>query len=310
MEAIDTKSELLVNGINQLEDIERILLDIFKRKAESICKYVKNKKITTDIVNTALTFLIGGGEIYEEANTYAEDKVKTTFDVNTMSRVDMRKAKPKDNIPSEENITDAAVVYMNAIIEYIRNYIESRAETKDAHGFSRVVKNNAQLSCMFEDNNISFLSNTVTPYLSFGLYRKAYKDGEGEDEDAESVASDDAEEAEKKEETEEGEEKEGKRKSKILSIVKGLQDMGDCIILPRSAMSRVVREISAHIDDSVKIGMDTPIYIQYIVEQDIINILRWASFVSFASKSTKLNAIDIDIAMSIRNNKLPVGFSS
>ena len=313
MESTDTESQILLNGVEQLEDIERILFNLFKSKAESICNYIKNKKVTTDIASTALSFLLGNGSMYDEAHEYAESRVKSAFDVNTMSRVDSRKSKCKEDITSEETMTDAALVYMKAVVRHIRNYIETNATSKDAHGFSLVVKNNSSLSSMFEENKISFLSNSVLPYLSYGIYRKTQMDKD-EESDSDSEDGEEAESASEAPKQAEGEgetPKEGVevKKHKILGIVKNLQEMGDCVILPRSTMSRIVREVSLKNDSSCKIGMDTPIYIQYIVEQDIINILRWASFVSFASKSTKLNAIDVDIAMSIRNNKLPSGFN-
>ncbi len=278
------------NGKEQLEGVRDILTRIIYDKSVALADFTCGRKITTDHVKSAFSFVLPKGELYESARSHAESKVKEAFETTTMERVDMRK--PKVEIAPRPKMSDAGTLYLDSLVSYIIDLIVSLAKTQTPHGYGVTVRENSSLKDMFEINKISFLSNTVAPYLSFGLYRKSKMDGM---ETPEETADEDDEDG-------------GSRKSKILGIVNSLQEKGDCIILPRSAMSRLIREICLDIDPSSKVGMDTPIYLQYIIEQDMVNLIRTASYVSYASKSTKLNATDLDIAMSIKYNQLPVEF--
>ena len=279
-----TQTSDVDNGREQLDSIRSIIMSLVMDKAGKLSVFTKGRKIALDVVSTALLFVVGDN-LYEDVSDHSKMKVKDRLGTQTMERIDMRRCKTL-YVP-DNNMSDAASIYINEAIDYIMNQITSNATSQTPHGYAMSVKNNRDLSEMFAINNISFVSNTVVPYLSYGLYRKIKTDESDSDMD----------------------EEENEHMPKAMNIVKSLQDSGDCIILPRSAMTRIMRGICIEIDSSAKVGMDTPIYLQYIVEQEMIDILRQASYVSYASKSTKLNAVDIDIAISIRENKLPSSFN-
>lgn len=274
------------NGREQLYSIHGIIKDLIRNKAEMLLPVLRSKKIGLDTICTALKFIIGD-KMYEGAHEIAMSKVREAMGTDNMDRIDMRKS--KSDIDNTYNMSDAAAIYFKTSADYIITQISENAPYPTAHGYAIAVKNNTDLSDMFKLNNISFLSNTAVPYLSFGLYRKIKPDERYESEEDEDTDAD--------------------KKPKIIGVVNQLQEAGDCIILPRSAVSRIVRDICHDFDPLTKVGMDMPIYLQYIVEQEMVDILRHASYVSYASKSTKLNTVDIDIAISIRENKLPASFN-
>ncbi len=280
-----TQTSDIYNGREQLDGIRSIIMGLVMDKANKLSSIAKGRKITLDVVSTALAFVVGD-TLYNDASKHSKAKVKDMMGTQNMDRIDMRRCKTPIEVPI--NMSDAASIYINEAVAYIMKKIESNRTSDTPHGYAMAVKNNPALSEMFSANNISFVSNTVVPYLSYGLYRKLLKpdeiDSDMEDEDNDHLP-------------------------KAMNIVRVLQDSGNCIILPRSAMSRIIRGICVDMDPSTKVGMDTPIYLQYIVEQEMIDIIRQASYVSYASKSTKLNPVDIDIAISIRENKLPSSFN-
>ena len=283
------QTEGVDNGMEQLNGIRSILTRLIYDKAIAIAEFVNGRKVGLDIVRNAFSFVLPKGELYAKTNDYADSRVKDVFETTTLDRVDMRK--PKVEISTMAKMSDAASVYLEAIVSYLIDLIVSNAPSQSAYGYSRSIQSSSSLNEMFEKNKIYILSNTVSPYLSFGLFRKARS------------------ECETPEDTDDDDDSDTSRKSKILGIVKGLQEKGDCIVLPRSAMSRIIREICLDIDPSSKVGMDTPIYLQYIIEQEMISLIRSASYVSYASKSTKLSATDLDIAIAIKYNQFPIEFN-
>ena len=86
----------------------------------------------------------------------------------------------------------------------------------------------------------------------------------------------------------------------FAKTIQTLQASGDCVVGSRLAVDGEMRTITDVDYPLVKLGRDAALYIQYIVEQEMLAILRGACRAASHAKHGKVAVADIELALALR----------
>ena len=71
----------------------------------------------------------------------------------------------------------------------------------------------------------------------------------------------------------------------------------------------MIKDIAIDVKNNIKISKEAFLYIQYFIEQRLINILQMANNVAIYSGRIKLFPTDIEIVLSVMENRMPSFFN-
>ena len=141
------------------------------------------------------------------------------------------------------------------------------------------VRNDEELNEFFNKNNLEFLGSGIAPFIHPTLY----------------------------ENIEYQEKRKGKKRNpgnqSILDIQK-YQDTSEVLFFSRNAFECQIRKM-VHETKEMKINENVFLFIQHYMERYICNILKMANNISLYSKRVKVVASDIEMVISILENRQP-----
>lgn len=184
-------------------------------------------------------------------------------------------------------VTSSAPIYLAAIMEYFTAQIlEGASKISNNNNKVRItvrdlelaVNNDTELKEVFTKNKLSFIGGGVVPYIHpFLLKRVKNIDKNG---------------------------------STAVNEIMKYQRTGDCLMFARHPFELIVREICNNIRPGMKISKEVFIYLQYIIEQRLVNILQMANNIAVYSKRLKVFPMDIEMVLAIQNNRMPKFFEN
>lgn len=130
------------------------------------------------------------------------------------------------------------------------------------------VRRDDEFNAVFARNNMDFVSNTVTTHLAHNVMNNL-----------------------------------GKPFAKSIMT---LQASSDCVITARFTVERHIRAMVDRMSPGTKVSKQAITYIHYLVEQELLDTLRQATYIASHSKHSKLTAADIEMVNAIKENRTPL----
>lgn len=91
----------------------------------------------------------------------------------------------------------------------------------------------------------------------------------------------------------------------VVKEIKKLQKQGDCLIFAKHPFEQVIRHIFHQYKPNVKISKNVFIILQYYLESEMLNLIQKSYNLAVYSGRIKLIASDIEMVLSISENRLP-----
>lgn len=202
---------------------------------------------------------------------------------------------------SKMMVTNTAPIYLASVLQFLATTIlnNSIVNTNSAkrirvtiRDMELAVRNDVEFNTFFVNNNITFLGGGVTPYLHPNMLVKKYR-------------------RKKKSSSEnEGPKNEGPKKHRFrpgtvaIREIKKYQKLSNCLTFAKSPFEKAVRASVARqktndSENNMKVSKDVFIFLQYFVEQNLVQLLRNANFASIHAGRVKLIPVDINFVSAI-----------
>ncbi len=303
------------NARVQLNSLLCHLATTISQKAIDLALFAKRRTISMGEMVTATEFVLSGN-LLEMANELAREALVTYFhdqlpDARAISVSDLtnfegilqkrNRGSPKKKTSSRQ--AKAGIIFSAALAErFIRNsgscnlmvsspcpiYLASVLEYFTAEllilacneavlenrvrlhvrDFVRGVKKDAEFNSVFTEQRLAFVSNTVTSYLAHNVINSTDKP--------------------------------------FARNIIVLQATGDCVITARFTVEKHIRAIVERLSPGTKVSKQVITYVHQLMEQELLNTLRQATYVASHAKHSKLTAADIEIVKALRENRTPM----
>lgn len=190
-------------------------------------------------------------------------------------------------------LTSDAPVFMAAGLEYFTSeLLELASGYSNKNNKIRItvrdlelaVRNDREFSKLFTKNRLEFIGGGVNPFIhSVLMVKKNVK--------------------------RKTEQKKCRPGVVALRDIKRYQKIGDCLMFAKHPFEMTVRNIIANdFESKLKISKDVFLYLQYFLEQRLINLLQMANNQAIYARRIKLFPTDIEMVRSIIENRMPEFF--
>ncbi len=301
------------NVRSQLNSILIHLATLISQKAIDLTLYAKMRTVTMRTLITATRFVLDG-KLAEMADELARRALMTYFadQIPEEEIVDLRDfeacllKKPKQAAEGEGGekkkaksrqtkagllfsaalaeyflrggnsinfmVNHCCPIYLAAVLEYftaellILTCSEATAEGRlrlQVRDMVMGVRKDAEFNAVFVKNRMEFLSNTVLPYIPSNM--------------------------------------QGKLDRPYAKGMVALQSKGDCVVGSRMAVDHEMRAVMDVELPLGKLGKDAATYMQYVVEQEMLTILRSAAQLADHADHSKVTAADIEMVLRLRS---------
>jgi histone H2A len=299
-------NEITNNARQQLNSVLIHFTRIASENAVNYAEITKKKTVSIQEIRGAVELMFGG-KLQELAvaqgvaavQTYEEDQKESSEKTGKKTKSRQTRAGivfPPSVIErflrnfgySKIMITNTAPVFLAAVVEFFTvQILEGACEiTKNNRKVRITVRDlelatgsDAELKEAFLRNRLSFVGGGVVPHIHPFLLKRVPKPN-------------------------------GKNGSTAVKEIKKYQKTGDCLMFARHPFEMIVREICGRIKDKMKISKDVFVYLQYIIEQRLVNILQLANNLTVYSKRLKVFPMDIEMVLAIQGNRMPKFFDN
>jgi histone H3/H4 len=290
LKKLSDSSEITMNARQQLNHLTINLERIISNKALELTEISKKKTLSEKEVKNAIKFVLPSSLCAQCLDT-AEEAINNYNDEKGITR----QAKAGLIFPpsisekflrkfgcSKTLVTSQSPVLLASVLETVVSEILEEASA-NANRDNRVrvtvrdmelaVRNDSTLSELFSKNNLYFLGGGVVPYIHSNI--KYDKTGE---------------------------------RTNISCEIESYQNTGDCLMFAKHPFDRVVRSMISEMKPDTKVSSDVLTVIQYYVEQWLVDLLTKANNIAIYSGRLKLIPSDIEMVLSILENKTPLFF--
>jgi histone H3 len=191
---------------------------------------------------------------------------------------------------SKVMVTSSSPVFLASILEYfVSELLISAIKFSNTNKRIRItirdlelsLRNNKELSDVFDKLNISFIGGGVIPYIHSSLITTKQR---------------------KKKKVLENTKKPHRFRYGTVALreIKKLQKTSDCLTFAKFPFERLVRNIVNKSNDGMKISKDVFIILQYHIEQYIIEFLKNSNLAAIHAGRVKLMPVDLEFIRTIR----------
>ncbi len=294
-----SNNEITNNARQQLNSVIIHLARIFGEKALAMTEMCKKKTVSIreiqGVVNVVFTGQLKNLAI-KEGNTAVESFEKWADESGEDKKTKSRQNKAGIIFPpsivekfirnfnySNIMVTNTAPVFLAAVLEYFTSQVLDAASAISTQNkkvritvrdLELAVNGDAELKTIFTNNGLSFIGGGVVPFIHSNIIKKNPK---------------------------------GKANTALREIIR-FQRAGDCIVFARHPFEVLVRDTCQNYRKDMKIAKEVFIFLQYYIEQQITRTLQLANNVAIHCKRLKVFPMDIEMVLSIRENRQPKFF--
>jgi histone H2B len=310
LKQVSPKSGITSNSKQQLNSVLCQIAEIIATVAISLTIYARKKTIDSKEVNNALRIVFPGELAVKavEEGSYAVNRFKQS----KLQKATTNNRQDKAGIifpPSIAEkflrkfgycqilVTSTSPICFAAALEYITSEILELA--KNFAGTKRVritirdmelaVRNDVEFNTLFRKNNISFLGGGGLPFIHSSLLVKKPRKKQVKDTTGDVT------------------QKHRFRPGTVaLREIRKFQKMSNCLTFARFPFEKLVRRIvnQEHPDSVMKISKEVFIVLQYFIEQNMVELLRFANDAAVHSGRVKLIPNDIKFIDYVRGKGL------
>ena len=177
-------------------------------------------------------------------------------------------------------ITIESPVYLASVLEYISaEILDLSSSIASAHNRIRItvrdleiaIRTDYEFNSFFNKNNIYFIGGGIIPFINPIIKNKNKK----------------------------------KSEKTIIKEINKLQKEGDCLIFAKHPFEQVIRYIVNQYKKDVKISKNVFLILQYYIENEMLNLIQKAYNLSIYAGRIKLISSDLEMILSIQENRLP-----
>ena len=177
-------------------------------------------------------------------------------------------------------ITVESPVYLASVLEYISaEILDLSSSIASAHNRIRItvrdleiaIRTDYEFNSFFNKNNIYFIGGGIIPFINPIIKNKNKK----------------------------------KSEKTIIKEINKLQKEGDCLIFAKHPFEQVIRYIVSQYKKDVKISKNVFLILQYYIENEMLNLIQKAYNLSIYAGRIKLISSDLEMILSIQENRLP-----
>lgn len=287
-----SKNEITLNARTQLNNVLIIISKIIADKALKLVEYTKKKTLSVKELENVVSILFSGElqkvmleegqKAIEKFNNKEENEDKGTsrqFKAGILFPASVCEKFLRKFGSSNMMITSESPVYLASILEYFTAELldlssgiansnnRVRITVRD---FEIAVRTDSEFNKFFNTWNISFLGGGVIPFINPALLVKKRKGGDTH-----------------------------------LKQIKKYQTQGDCLIISKHPFEVIIRKLFENYNKDVKISKDLFLILQYYIEDEIVKLLQKANNLAIYAGRIKLIPSDIEMILSIQENRLP-----
>jgi histone H3/H4 len=321
LKTVSSTNGIASNAKQQLNSAIKILAKIIAEKCHNITQITKKKTMSTKEVEASLSVVLSG-QLLQQTIEYSKQSVES-FMSGDVNKGTSRQSKANIIFPpstsekflrdfgySKIMVTSSAPVYLASALEFITTLILTKASDTaklskhvriNIRDLEMAMRNNEDLSKVFNDNNITFLGGGSVPYIHPVLRVKKPK--------RKKVVKIDPQEG-----VDTGKKPHRFRPGTVsLREIKKFQKMSNCLTLAKFPFEKFVRDIVLSLtvssETTMKISKDVFTVLQYFIEQQIVDILRNSNLAAIHANRVKLMPNDINFIMNLRNGNSKQSFT-
>lgn len=306
LKQVSEKNGITANSKQQLNSALCLVSRLISTQVISLTEIAKKKTMSEKEVKNALRVLLPG-ELATRAITAGQKAVDTFGSVQTTSGTS-RQEKAGIVFPpaiaekflrnfgySKVMLTSQAPVCLAGALEYLTSEILENASisAKDSkrirltiRDLELAIRSDDEMGAFFTSNKISFLGGGVVPFIHPSLQIKKNRKKRA------------------KRVTKDGEKKKHRFRPGTVSLreIRRFQKLSNCLTFAKFPFEKVVRSVVSDHHDSetkMKISKEVFIVLQYVVEQQIVTLLRNANFAAIHAGRVKLMPIDINFVRAV-----------
>ena len=289
-----SKNEITSNAKQQLNNLLIIIAKLITEKTLYLVEVSKKKTISVKELENSVGILFSGelkNVIIEEGKKSVikfreniDEEEKKGFSVQNKIGIIFPPSMCEKFLRKFGNsnimITVESPVYLASVLEYISaEILDLSSSIASAHNRIRItvrdleiaIRTDYEFNSFFNKNNIYFIGGGIIPFINPIIKNKNKK----------------------------------KSEKTIIKEINKLQKEGDCLIFAKHPFEQVIRYIVSQYKKDVKISKNVFLILQYYIENEMLNLIQKAYNLSIYAGRIKLISSDLEMILSIQENRLP-----